>query len=96
MITLRCRLLKKSQIEACPVTSGLYIALKHRVSFATDLAHFGCNQFRIMPDIVFKLLRTAIMAPFEVAVLFHGNLHTPFSLTESPDFLFRRAVLHRP
>ena len=28
---------------------------KHRISFATDLvANFGCNQFRIKPDIVSK------------------------------------------
>ena len=38
-----------------------YMACKHRISFATNLAaNFGCDQFRIMPDIVSKLLRAAI------------------------------------
>ena len=58
------RLLKKifkSKIKACPVNAGHYMAFRHSISFATDLtANFGCNQFRIMPDIVSKLLRTAI------------------------------------
>ena len=41
------------KIEACPVNAGHYIAFKHHISFATYLAaNFGCNQFRIMPDIV--------------------------------------------
>ena len=52
-----------SKIEARPqpVNAGHYIAFKHRISFATDLAaNFDCNPFRITPDIVSKLLRAAI------------------------------------
>ena len=42
---------------------------------AADLAIiFGCNQFRIIPEIFYKLFRTAMMAPSEVAVLFDRNL----------------------
>ena len=58
------RLLKKifkSKIEARPVNAGHYMAFKHCISFATYLAaNFGCNRFRITPDIVSKLLRAAI------------------------------------
>ena len=51
----------KSKIEARPVNAGHYMAFKHRISFATDLAaNFGCNRFRITPDIVSKLLRPTI------------------------------------
>ena len=57
------RLLKKilkSKIEACPVNAGHYMDFKHHISFATDMAaNFGCNRFRITPDIVSKLLRAA-------------------------------------
>ena len=50
----------KLKVEACPV-AGHYMAFKHSISFAADLpANFSCNQFRITPDIVSKLLRTAI------------------------------------
>ena len=58
------RLLKKifkSKIEARHVNAGRYMAFKHRISFATDLAaNFGCYRFRIAPDIVSKILRAAI------------------------------------
>ena len=51
----------KSKIKARPVNAGHYMAFKHRILIATDLAaNFGCNQFRITPDIVSKLLRAAI------------------------------------
>ena len=51
----------KSKIEARPVKTGHYMAFKHRISSATDLAaNFGCDRFRITPDIVSKLLRAAI------------------------------------
>ena len=48
------------------------MAYKRRFSFATVLAaNFGCNQFRIMPDIVYKpFLRVS-----EVSVLFDWNLN---------------------
>ena len=42
-----------------------YMAFKHHISFATDLAvNFGCNQFRIIPDIApsGKLLCIAILS----------------------------------
>ena len=41
------------------------------IKLRSDLtAHFGCDRFRIMPEIVSKLLRAAS----EVAVLFDSNL----------------------
>ena len=47
------------------------MAFKHHISFATYMAaNFGCNQFRITPDIVPKLL----LQPSEVAVLLDSNL----------------------
>ena len=63
MFVYKGRLLKnrKSNIEACPVNAGHDMVFKHRISFATDLAaNIGFNRFRIMPDIVSKLLRAAI------------------------------------
>ena len=57
------RLLKipfKSKIEARPVKAGHYMAFKHRISFATDLAaNFGYDRFRITPDIVSNPLGAA-------------------------------------
>ena len=51
----------KLQIEARSVNAGHLMAFKYRISFATDLAaNVGWNRFRIMPDIVSKLLRAAI------------------------------------
>ena len=47
------------------------MAFKHRISFATYLAaNFGCNWFRIIPDIVSSIYTQ----PSEVAVLFNSNL----------------------
>ena len=61
----------KLKIETCPVKAGHYMAFKHHISFATYMAaNFGCNQFRITPDIVPKLL----LQPSEVAVLLDSNL----------------------
>ena len=41
--------------------AGHYVAFKHRISFATDLAAtFGCYRVRIMPVIFYKLLCAAI------------------------------------
>ena len=40
-------------------------------SLAEVAANFGCNQFRIMPEIVYKLF----VLSFEVAVLFYSNLN---------------------
>ena len=52
------------------------MALKHRISFATDLAaNFDWNRFRIMPDIDSKLLRAAIRS--RCAVQFQSE-QTPF------------------
>ena len=69
MIVYKGRLLKNLQIEnrrlrrfeAIPFKAGHYMAFKHCISSATDLAaHFGCNRFRITPDIISKLLHAAI------------------------------------
>ena len=39
-------------IEACLINAGLYMAFKHCISFATDLAANNiCYHFRILPDI---------------------------------------------
>ena len=47
--------------QARPVIAGHYMAFKHHISFATDLApNFGCDRFRITPDIVSKHLCAAI------------------------------------
>ena len=51
----------KSKIEGRPVSTGLYIAFKYCILLATNLAeNFGCDQFRIMSDIISKLLRASI------------------------------------
>ena len=61
----------RSRIEARHVNAGHYMPFKHHISFATDLAaNFGCNRFRIMPDIISTLLSP----PSEVDVLFESNL----------------------
>ena len=55
------------------------MAFKHCISFATYLAaNFGCNRFRITPDIVSKLLRAAIWS--RCAVRFESE-QTPFPRT---------------
>ena len=52
---------QKSKLNLSTLVSGHYMAFKHSISFATYLAaNFGCNRFRIIPDIVSKLLRAAI------------------------------------
>ena len=64
MIVYKGRLQKNGQIKnikGCPVNAGLYMAFKPSISFATNFAaSFGCCQFRIMPDIVSKLLLASI------------------------------------
>ena len=68
-----------SKIKARSVNAGHYMAFKHRFSFATDLAaNFGCNRFRIVPEIVSKLLRVAIGSLCAVPLL---SEQTPFSRT---------------
>ena len=60
--------------RARPVKAGHYMAFKHCISFATDLAaNFGCDRFRITSDIVSKLLLAAIWTS-EVTVMFYLNL----------------------
>ena len=55
------------------------MAFKHRISFATDLAaNLGWNRFRIMPDIISKLLRAAIWS--RCAVQFKSE-QSPFPWT---------------
>ena len=66
------------------------MAFKHRISFAIDLAaSFGCNRFRITPDIVSKILRAAIWR--RCAVQFESE-QTPFPQT---CLWFRPAALYR-
>ena len=64
MIVYKGRLLKKifnSKIKASPVNAVHYITFKLHISFATYLAaDFGCNWFRIIPDIISKLLSASI------------------------------------
>ena len=65
---IKSRLLKKSLNKAHTVNVGTlqvstsdYMASKHCFSFVTFLAeNFGCNLFRIMAEIVSKLLLPAI------------------------------------
>ena len=78
------RLLKKSsnrKSKAVPSRldlAGDYMAFKRNISYATDLAaNFGCHRFRIMPDIVSKLLLAAIWSCCAVAVRFESE-QTPF------------------
>ena len=57
--------------------TGHYMAFKHSISFATNLAaNFGWDWFRIIPDIVSKLLRAAIWS-----LLFKSE-QTPFPQTQ--------------
>ena len=43
-----CSTIFKSKIEARPINAGHYMAFKHRISFATDLAaNFGDSQNRM-------------------------------------------------
>ena len=80
----------KLKIEAHPVNVGHYMAFKHCISFVTYLAAiFGCDQFRITPDSVSKLLCTAIWN--SCAVIFKYE-QTPFPRTV---YWFRPAALHR-
>ena len=59
------------KIKAHLAKAGHYMAFKFCFSFATYLTiNFGCNLFRITPDIVSKLC----VWPSEVAVLFDSNL----------------------
>ena len=74
-----CSKIFKSKIKACPVHAGLFMALKHHISFATDLAaNFVFDWFRIMPDIVSKLLSATIWSC--CAVLLESE-QTPYSQT---------------
>ena len=60
----------KSKIEARPVNAGHYMAYKHSISFAIDLAtNFGCYQFRITTSFL-----NFCVPPSEVAALFYSNL----------------------
>ena len=61
-----------------------------RISFETDFAaNFGCNRFRIMPDIVSKLLRAAIWSCCDVQF---ESEQTPFYRIGRR---LRSAALHR-
>ena len=73
-----------------PVNACHYMAFRHHISFVTDLAaNFGCNGFRITPDIVSKLSRAAMES--SCAVWFKSE-QMPFPKTGCR---FRPAALHR-
>ena len=59
---LSSKLLKKffkSKMKARTVNAGLFMAFKYHISFATDfVANFGCDLFRIIPEIVEKNLES--------------------------------------
>ena len=66
----------KLKIKACPVNTDHCMAFKHSIWFETYLAaNFGCNWFRITPDIISKLLRAAIRSL--CAVLFESEQAHP-------------------
>ena len=79
MIDYKDKLLKKSSNQKSKLLlSSLvtYMTFKYSISFATDLAaNFGCYRFRIMPDIVSKLLRAAI---WSVCADWFKSERTPF------------------
>ena len=82
----------KSKIEACPANASFYLGfwVKQSFSFATDLAaNFGCNRFRIMPEIVSKHLRIAIWSGCAV------RLESEQMLISQTGRRFRSATLHR-
>ena len=96
MIVYKGRLLKKSSNRKSKlflstlVTTWLSnIAFHLRPIWLQSSANFGCNRFRITPDIVSTLLRAFIWS--RCAVLFESE-QTPFSWT---DRQFRPAALHR-
>ena len=61
----------KSKIEARPVNAGHYMAFKHRISFATDLAaNFDC----ICSESRLTSFPSFCAPPSEVAGLFDSNL----------------------
>ena len=61
--------------------ASFYMAFKHFISFATNMAaNSGCNRFRIMPDIISKLLRAAIWSCCAAQL---ESEQTPFCLTGS-------------
>ena len=80
----------KLKIEAHPVNAGHYMAFRHHISSATNLAaNFGWDWSRTTPDIASKLLQAAIWS--HCAILFESE-QTPFSWTWRR---FRSAALHR-
>ena len=82
----------RSKIEARPVNAGHYMAFKHRILFATNLAaNFRCDRFRITSYIVSKLLCAAIWS--RCAVRFESE-QTPFQVPRTGRRL-RSAALHR-
>ena len=79
MIIFSSRLLKRIlilEIEACPVIAGLHMALNIAFHSTYLAANFGCVQFRIMPEMVFKLLLSAIWSSCSVLL---ESEQTPFT-----------------
>ena len=67
MITFSSRLLKNLWIKNWRLSGqweslqSVHMAFKHYISSVTDLAaNFSCDHFRIMPEIIFKLLLAAL------------------------------------
>ena len=58
-----------------------YMAFKHSISFATNLAaNFGCHGFRIIPDIISKLFCSTMWSQCVASVWFESE-QTPFPRT---------------
>ena len=94
-------LLKKSSnrkskliLSSC-VNAGHYMAFKHHISFAANLAaNFGCYQFRIKHS--FQAFARSHDEPSEVAALFNSNLSSTLSSDRSSSTRrYRLAALHR-
>ena len=85
MIILSSRLLKKSLnlklklVQSMQVSTCQYMAFKQGISFAIILTvNFGFNRFWIMPEIISKILRTAI---WRCCTLWLESGQTPFTRT---------------
>ena len=58
-------------MKARTVNAGLFMAFKYHISFATDfVANFGCDLFRIIPEIVEKNLESE-QTPFFFGQIVH-------------------------
>ena len=74
----------KDRLLASPVNIGFCMAFKHCFSFV----NFECNQFRIIPDIVSKLVSTAI---WSCCAVWFKSEQPPLSQTDNQ---FKSVALH--